>query len=54
MKKRTYIQPKMVVAVLPQDALMDEIIALAGSPTMGTVGAAPKRVADPVRRTEVF
>ena len=37
MKKRTYIQPKMDTMVLPQDALMGEI-ALAGSPTMATVG----------------
>ena len=42
MEKRTYIQPKMDTMVLPQDALMDEI-ALAGSPTMGTVGGAPAR-----------
>lgn len=47
MEKRTYIQPKMEVAVLPQDALMD-LQPLAGSPTMGTVGTntgggAPKR-----------
>ena len=57
MEKRTYLQPKMEVAVLPKDALMVPQ-PLAGSPTMGTVGAntgngAPKRV-DPVRRTEVF
>ena len=57
MEKRTYLQPKMEVAVLPKDALMNEI-ALASSGSMGTVGpntgnGAPKRV-DPVRRTEVF
>ena len=34
MEKRTYIQPKMEVAVLPKDALMDEI-AIASSGTMG-------------------
>lgn len=48
MKKRIYIQPKMEVAVLPKDALMDPQ-PLAGSPTMGTVGGAPGR-----KRTPVF
>ena len=56
MKKRTYIQPEMEVAVLPKDALMAPQ-PLAGSPTMGTVGSgsgtggtnpAPKRL------TEIF
>lgn len=58
MEKRTYIQPEMEVAVLPQDALMGEDLILSSSESMGTVGTntgngAPKRV-DPVRRTEVF
>lgn len=49
MEKRTYIQPKMEVAVMPGDAL------LVFNPSPG-LNPAPKRVVDPttVRRTEVF
>ena len=42
MEKRTYIQPKMAVAVMPKDAIMEDII-LSGSGSMGTVGSAPAR-----------
>lgn len=43
MEKRTYIQPKMEMAVMPKDALLDEI-TIASSGSMGTVGGgAPKR-----------
>ena len=46
MEKRTYIQPKMEVAVLPKDALMDEIV-LAGSGEGPNVGAPARDAAGP-------
>ena len=43
MEKRTYIQPKMEVAVMPKDALMGEDLIISSSGSMGTVGGAPAR-----------
>lgn len=49
MKKRTYTQPKMEVAVLPQDALMDELVIPGSGQGPADPTSAPKR-----RWTEVF
>lgn len=43
MEKRTYIQPKMEMAVMPKDALMGDDLILSSSGSMGTVGGAPAR-----------
>ena len=43
MEKKNYIQPTVVTAVWPSDALMDSI-PLAGSPTGPSLGAPQRRL----------
>ena len=44
MEKRTYIQPKMEMAVLPKDAIMDDLI-LSASGSMGNPAPARQNLA---------
>jgi len=51
MEKRTYIQPEMKAEELYADA---SVMLLSSNTNLEPTQQAPKRVADPVRRTEVF
>lgn len=44
MEKRTYIQPKMEMAVMPKDAIMDDLI-LSASGSMGNPAPARQNLA---------